>query len=173
LIKKLEIKNWRNIQEYKLSFKKGINIIIGPNGAGKTSILEAIFFCLTGKMRIPEHLQNIKRIGTKEKLLLKLIIHTNENEIQIVREYKNLLRSYLYQNNIKMAKSKYEVDNYVLNNYDINQNLFSSLIYSSEGEIYKFQNINERKDLIKYLEDILGFNKLIEFSENTKEINSF
>ena len=156
-----------------MKFKKGINIIIGPNGAGKTSILEAIFFCLTGKTNIPASLKNLRRIGTDENLLLELSISSNNNEIQIKREYRNLLRSYIYQNNIKVAKSKHEVENFISNIYGININLFSNLMYSSEGEIYKFQNINERSDLIKFLENILGFSKLIEFGEITKNLNNF
>lgn len=173
LIDKLEIKNWRNIKYYNLKFEKGINIIIGPNGAGKTSILEAIFFCLTGETRIPEHLKNLRRVGTDENFLLKLSISSNKNDIQIIREYKKLLRSYLNQNNIRVAQSKQEVDNIISSLYEINLKLFSNLIYSSEGEIYKFQNINQRSDMIKFLENILGFTKLIEFAEVTKNVNKF
>lgn len=43
-LKHLTLFNFRNYQETKIDFFKGINIIYGENGAGKTNILEAIYF---------------------------------------------------------------------------------------------------------------------------------
>ena len=47
-IKKIHLKQFRNLKEIKVIFSKGLNIIYGENGVGKTSILEAIYFlCFT------------------------------------------------------------------------------------------------------------------------------
>jgi DNA replication and repair protein RecF len=43
-LKHLTLFNFRNYQETKINFFKGINVIYGENGAGKTNILEAIYF---------------------------------------------------------------------------------------------------------------------------------
>lgn len=47
-IERVDIKNFKGIDENTLEFKQGFNLIIGENGRGKTSILEAISVGLGG-----------------------------------------------------------------------------------------------------------------------------
>jgi predicted ATP-binding protein involved in virulence len=47
-LKKIGISNFRAIEDMKIEFEGGFNIIIGDNGVGKTSILEAISVALGG-----------------------------------------------------------------------------------------------------------------------------
>ena len=42
-IKELELNNFRNYEELKVSFSKGINIFLGENAQGKTNLLEGIY----------------------------------------------------------------------------------------------------------------------------------
>lgn len=42
-LKEIEIKNFRNLDEFHIKFNKKLNVIYGENGQGKTSILEAIY----------------------------------------------------------------------------------------------------------------------------------
>lgn len=52
-IKKLQLRNYRNIAKLEIEFKKGINIIKGDNGQGKTNILESmVYLSLTRSHRI-------------------------------------------------------------------------------------------------------------------------
>jgi len=48
-INTIYLHHFRNYQEQKIDFKKGINVLIGPNGQGKTNALEGIYYLLTGK----------------------------------------------------------------------------------------------------------------------------
>lgn len=48
-IKKLEIKNLRNLSDVVLQPTSGLNFLFGPNGSGKTSLLEAIHCLGRGK----------------------------------------------------------------------------------------------------------------------------
>lgn len=48
-IKKLKIKNFRNLEDQLLDFSDGINCIFGRNGNGKTNLLEAIHVIGKGK----------------------------------------------------------------------------------------------------------------------------
>ncbi|MCB0753700.1 MAG: DNA replication/repair protein RecF, partial [Ignavibacteriae bacterium] len=41
---KIQVKNFRNLQEQTINIKEGINCIFGKNGNGKTNILEAIYY---------------------------------------------------------------------------------------------------------------------------------
>ena len=47
-LKEIEISNFKAIDNKKIEFKEGLNLIIGDNGVGKTSILEAISVALGG-----------------------------------------------------------------------------------------------------------------------------
>ena len=51
IVGKVDIRNFRNIEEAKVIFKKGINLIYGENCQGKTNLLEAVYYPLTGKTR--------------------------------------------------------------------------------------------------------------------------
>lgn len=47
-IEDIHLINYRNYQNEKVSFEKGINIIIGENAQGKTNLIEGIFFLSRG-----------------------------------------------------------------------------------------------------------------------------
>ena len=47
--KKVELKNFRNIESCSVDFCDGINILIGENAQGKTNLLEAIFYASVGR----------------------------------------------------------------------------------------------------------------------------
>lgn len=45
----VELKNYRNYTNQKVSFQNGINVILGKNAQGKTNLLESIYLCTIGK----------------------------------------------------------------------------------------------------------------------------
>lgn len=48
-VKKIQLKNFRNLEEQIIEFSEGINCIFGNNGNGKTNILEALYFIIKRK----------------------------------------------------------------------------------------------------------------------------
>lgn len=50
-IKKILIKNFKNIKEKIIDFQENVTLFVGPNGFGKTTIFDAIELSLTGKIR--------------------------------------------------------------------------------------------------------------------------
>ena len=48
-IKEIELHNFRNYKEQKVSFSRGVNIFIGKNAQGKTNLLEGIYLNAFGK----------------------------------------------------------------------------------------------------------------------------
>ena len=48
-IKKININNFRSIENRSFLFDKHINLLYGPNGVGKTSIIEAVGYTCLGK----------------------------------------------------------------------------------------------------------------------------
>ena len=49
IVNSIELKNFRNHEHTKLNFCDKFNIIFGDNGQGKTNILEALYFCASGR----------------------------------------------------------------------------------------------------------------------------
>ena len=49
LIKRIYLKNFRNLKSVLLDFNSDLNIIVGDNGQGKTNLLEAIYYISTGR----------------------------------------------------------------------------------------------------------------------------
>lgn len=48
-IKKIRVKNFRNIEECEIDFSEGVNLLYGNNAQGKTNIVEAIYLFSRGK----------------------------------------------------------------------------------------------------------------------------
>ena len=49
IIRKLELKNFRNYLDLNISFDEGINLILGNNAQGKTNLIEALYITSMGK----------------------------------------------------------------------------------------------------------------------------
>ena len=47
--KKVNVKDFRNIESEEISFCDGVNVISGENAQGKTNLLEAIYYISVGK----------------------------------------------------------------------------------------------------------------------------
>ncbi|MCI5603216.1 MAG: AAA family ATPase, partial [Clostridiales bacterium] len=47
-LEKVQLKNYKAIEELEIDLTPGINVLIGDNGAGKTSVLEGIAVALGG-----------------------------------------------------------------------------------------------------------------------------
>ena len=48
MIKRLEVTNWKQLQNRVVAFEPGLNFVLGSNGSGKSSVLQAIAFALSG-----------------------------------------------------------------------------------------------------------------------------
>lgn len=78
ILKELELKNFRNYDDLKLSFSNNVNIFYGNNAEGKTNILESIYFLAITK----SHRTNIdKSLLKNDKLFSKIkgIVESNNN----------------------------------------------------------------------------------------------
>jgi DNA replication and repair protein RecF len=64
-LKRLQLRNFRNIQNGFVEFPPGVSIIVGANGAGKTSILEAAVFVCCGKSFRTSREQEMVRENSK------------------------------------------------------------------------------------------------------------
>lgn len=114
-IKKINIKNFRQIKDVEINFSKLINLIAGSNNSGKTTLLELfniIFNCENFKVddfnnksraQIEENFENYKKneldikclsdIISGNKIEIDITIEYNEKDnISLIGEYINELR---------------------------------------------------------------------------------
>jgi len=193
IINKINIKNFKILQDIEINFTENINILLANNGLGKTSILQAITLC-----SMP--LENIYKINDLEEYVsfnaenseILLDWDNNQNrKLQIfkgsINEYKpliqskNLILSYgvnlntnkeqnhakIIDNLIKGNGKLYFVDSIFENNYN---RLFDPIIILQdllrEYDISKNDEINEILKI--YFETLNSFLDLIDGHEKIK-----
>lgn len=92
-IEKLDIKNFRNIENISISLKPHLNVIYGQNGSGKTSILEAFHTLVRNTSFRTHQVKQTIKDGTDQ-----MLVHAD-----LVDDFGTLL-------NIKIKKSKLITD---------------------------------------------------------------
>lgn len=80
----LEVENFRRYKKLSIDISPGLIGIKGPNGSGKSSILEAIFFGLTGQPLVDTNKNDLIRWGEK-KGLVRLTIDAEGTPIVVER----------------------------------------------------------------------------------------
>jgi len=88
IVKRLKLINFRNYEELNIDFSDNYNLIYGDNAQGKTNIIEALFFCATGR----------SHRTTRDSELIKL----NENNFYIKLD----LEHEAYEKNIEIGYDK-------------------------------------------------------------------
>lgn len=101
-IKKLELYNWRNIQNVSLDLSPKITFVRGPNGAGKTNLLEAIWYLAYARSfrKLPD--SNLIKKGEKEASVKGEFVEEND----FVHDISIKLRS---------SNKRVEIDNKKIN----------------------------------------------------------
>lgn len=87
IIKKIYIRNFRNIKEAELCFDKDLNIFVGKNAQGKTNLMEAISVCLGGSFRHVRFSQYLPADNSEAEVRIKLWFTDDENTRENIVEY--------------------------------------------------------------------------------------
>jgi DNA replication and repair protein RecF len=113
-IREISLKNYRSLQNTRISFNSGINLITGANGAGKTSLLEAIYYVAQGRSFQTHNLNEIVRHGEKEAIVFArfeghqcgIRRFNGGNEIRLDNKNVNRLSDLIKKNPIRVLDSK-------------------------------------------------------------------
>jgi DNA replication and repair protein RecF len=62
-IKDIELKNFRNYEDFSIDFDKNVNLVIGKNAQGKTNLIEAIYITSIGRSFRTSHDGELIRFG--------------------------------------------------------------------------------------------------------------
>ena len=84
-VKKIRLKNYRGYDELELGFDKGINILSGDNAQGKTNLLEAVYYCSSGRSHRTTNDKECIYLG-REEALIKIVFERSagrEEQIEI------------------------------------------------------------------------------------------
>ena len=95
-VKKISISNFRCFDYIDLEFSELNNFIHGANGSGKTSILEALYFCSTGRSFKSSN-KNLCIQNNKEAFKIQLETLSN-NKICILKESKKSISFKINEN---------------------------------------------------------------------------
>lgn len=165
-IKKLKIKNFRNIENLELDLNKNVNIFIGSNAQGKTSILESIyvlsltksmrsnndfdfikwnesFSLIKGDIKVKNELKKLEFVLSNEGKKLKL----NGMEITKLSNYVSNLKIVMFSpDDLDIVKKSPSVRRNLLN-IELCQ-LFSNytLVLNEYNKILKMRNEYLKKD---------------------------
>lgn len=82
IIKKIDLKNFRNYKNLEIEFDKNTNILYGKNAQGKTNLLEACYISATTKSHKGAKDKDIIKMGDEESHICT-IIEKDESEYRI------------------------------------------------------------------------------------------
>lgn len=162
MIKKLYIKNFRNINELTLEPSSYINLISGNNGEGKSSILYAIEYLLTDNLN--EKISEYVRWG-QDKFNLEMEFDFNGNNYIIKVEGSKSSKKELIVNNTDIYKNS-EATKYLATIIDPNVTRYSAISEQGKTAQILFDTPANR---LKKLKEILGIDKIFELVEDIKE----
>lgn len=167
MLKKIEVKNLRNHDQFLIENDKEILIISGENSTGKTTILEAIYTAINKKsFRTNELKDLIKRdtnsayvkLEINNQNILNIIEHeissVNETKINGVRstwmQNKNILKPFIIEQRVltefkysKTTRQKF-IDSLISNNVGI----YSKILAEFKKTYEMFREVRETNEQI-------------------------
>ena len=87
LITEIKLENFRSYEFLELPLKSGINLIHGSNGSGKSSIIESIYYALSGKSFRTTEINNL--IRDKHTQLQTLIVFDDGKTVKVTKKTNN------------------------------------------------------------------------------------
>ena len=99
-IKKVFIKDFRNIDEISLDLANGINILYGENAQGKTNFLEALYLCASGRSIRTNNDNDLIKFGLNQANVNVILEDGEKIDVNILRDKKKIIAV----NNVKINK---------------------------------------------------------------------
>lgn len=157
IIKSMELKNFRNYEDLKISFDQGTNIFYGDNAQGKTNVLEAVYMSGTTKSHKGSKDKEMIRFLEQEAHLRTIVLKQGK-EYQIDMHLKHNRSKGIAINKvpIKKAGELFGILNMVFfSPEDLN------IIKNGPSERRRFLD-SELCQLDKiYMSDLMNYNKIL------------
>ena len=167
-LERLRLKTFGCFEQRDFELHNGINLIFGPNFSGKSTLVNAIFFTLTGKPIVPRvdaaAIKNAKAysgtaglqfIAEDERYLL---YRATGKRIQLRSEKNGVWQIVFDENRVRVTETLLQ------ERFGIMHEQLALTTFLREGEIFEFlaRQSTSRRDI---LHTLLGIDKLIEVRE--------
>lgn len=156
-IKKLYLKDYRNIEELSLCFVPGVQLILGKNAQGKTNILEAV--CLASTMRSFR--------TTKENMLIR----SGQKQARVKLTFEKNGREQTLEIHLNEGEhKKVYLDGRIISRTRQAIGLFSSVLFTPDHLMMIKGAPGERREFLdmalcaaspRYTENLLQYNKAL------------
>lgn len=171
IIERVRLRNFLSHADSVVEFTKGVNVLIGPNGAGKSSILEAIYYALTGKgWRTPRSSQVslLRREGAQTaEVMLEFVM---DGKKYVVHRFIGSNRQDIVRVDGKVvAQGKQAVSDFIRSALGLTGDQIDKIVLIPQGGITRlFTQLRpaERKEAI---DKLLGLHAYQEVGEIIKE----
>ncbi|MBN2546745.1 MAG: AAA family ATPase [Spirochaetes bacterium] len=175
IINTIELNNWRKINQLKLDFAEGINVLYGKNEIGKSTIIEAVRFAFFEKSE-SDRMEVKKTISwnTKVKSNVKLKFTAKDNNVYLIDKTfpKGNAELYLIKKQIKKKISEGKnVNEDILKILGINDkaiNLFD-LLWISQGKSLSIFDKNSELENKEFQTEIKSIIKSSIISKKTED----
>ena len=172
IITKVRLRDFLSHRDTEVEFIKGVNVLIGPNGAGKSSVLEAIYFALTGRgWRTPHPKQraSLKREGAQTAEVV-LEFEMGGRKYVVHRFIEGNRRDIIRVDGKVVAQGSDSVSDYISTALGLTHEQIRSIVLIPQGGITRlFTQLGaaKRKETI---DKLLGLHTYHEVGEAIKEV---
>lgn len=167
-LERIRLKSFGCFQQQDFELSDGINLIFGPNFSGKSTLVNAIFFTLTGKPIVPRvdaaSIKNAKAYSGTAGLQFKvgderyLLFRGTHKRFQLRQEKNDVWNIIFDDNRITVVEATLK------QRFGFSYNKLALTTFLREGEIFEFlaRQPATRRDILYAL---LGIDRLIEVRE--------
>ena len=159
----LRAKNFGPYKELKFDFIKGVHLVVGnnkasttetDNGSGKTSLVEAIQYCITGKIKK----SNDPSFHYQGDCSVELDFHSGDDNYKIIRTFKDKKRKsslsfYLNEQDIT-SRIKTETQEVIYQAVGLPEEILSRFVFMDSGSFSTSNLTGTQRKLI--IEDLIG-----------------
>ena len=164
-LERIILKSFGCFDRRDFDLSDGVNLIFGPNFSGKSTLVNAIFFTLTGKPIIPKvGLPAMAQSGAPSGTA-GLIFHSGEQSYQLFRSTQGEVQLRLKEENGEkwriLGMDKRSADEDLRQKFHFSYHHLAAATFLREGEIFEFlaRQPADRRDILYAL---LGIDRLME-----------
>src|SRR5262245_12184353 len=93
-IRKIEVANFRGIEQFSWLPSAGINCLIGPGDSGKSSVLDAIDLCLGARRTVQLSDADFPNLDVNKPIRISLTIGQLDDALKTIDGYGMFLRGF-------------------------------------------------------------------------------
>ncbi|MFK7770687.1 MAG: AAA family ATPase [Saprospiraceae bacterium] len=172
ILKKLQLKNFKQYGKLELDFREGLVGVVGKNGSGKSSVFEAILLCLFGTISLDKNHYKSSWVELKESVSLQLTFEVQGKDWRVVREFRGKAlapKAGLYNQKEEMvATDSKPVTQEVIRLLGMDKDAFTRSVFSGQKELGIISNTKgeERKRMVRKM---VGLDKLDDIQKIIRE----